>query len=352
MRLLAPLALLLATLALVACGGDGSSSTGGQSVGSDEDAATILDKTFSTGTKTIEKGKLDLSVKINATGGDTSLGGPIDVKLSGPFENRGAGKVPALDMDLVFSGGGQDLQGNLTTTGDKAFVGFNGQDYAVDDATFDQFETSLKNQKTSPLDFKKLGLEPATWLNDPKNAGDSSVGDTDTIKITASSLNVPVMLRDLSDFAQKAPSLGLSGAVPDRITDDQIRMAEDAIKTSSVEIETGKDDSILRRLAVKLSADQGGQQADVDFDLSLTDLGEDQGIEAPTDTKPLAELLNQPGGLGGLLGQFGASGSSGSATAPAPSGADQQAAQKYSQCVQEAGSDTAKLQQCADLLTP
>lgn len=362
LRLLAPLALLLAALALVACGGGDSADTGGEAVGSDESAQKILEQTFATGDKKVEKGRVDAKIKIDFSGvevnsgGVTSLDGPVDVELSGPFQSRGKGKVPMFDMDLAFSGQGQDIKGSATSTGEKGFLGFNGQDYAVDDATWDQFSkgyTDAQKQGQSAVDFESLGLKPATWFNEPKNEGDSKVGDTDTVKITASSLNLDNIARDLNTFATKAPQLGLSGTT-DQLTDAEIQQLKDAVKGGTVEVETGKDDSILRRMKFTLNVDQNGQKADIDVDLSLTELGEDQEIKAPSDTKPLTELLGQFGGLGGLgaLGTGGGTGSTPPASTATPSGAAQQAAEEYSKCIQEAGSDTAKLQECSALLTP
>ncbi len=359
LRLLAPLALLLAAIALVACGGDDSKDTGGTAVKSDN-AQDILAQTFSAdNSKKVESGKVDVSIKLNASGAGTeSLQGPVDVKLSGPFQSQGKGKVPKFDMDFEFNGAGQNIKGSVTSTGDKGFVGFNGQDYAVDEATFKQFTDGYlqsQNSQTSPTNLKSLGIQPQNWLKDPKVDGDSDVGGTDTVKITGA-VDLPKMLADVNTFLGKAGSLGIpnAGTLPSKLTDDQIKQVEDAVKSSTVEIETGKDDSILRRMAVKLSVEdpQGsGGKADIDFDISLTDIGEDQTVEAPSDTKPLNDLLGQLGGLGGLgaLGG-GSSGSSGSGSSGASGGVDQDAAQKYTQCIEDAGSDTAKLQDCADLL--
>src|SRR4051812_16297393 len=105
MRLLAPLALLLAAVALVACGGDDKADTGGTAVKSDN-AQEILTQTFaSDSSKKVESGKIEVNLKLDATGAGTeSLQGPVDVKLSGPFQSQGKGKVPKFDMDFEFNG--------------------------------------------------------------------------------------------------------------------------------------------------------------------------------------------------------------------------------------------------------
>ena len=85
------------------------------------------------------------------------------------------------------------------------------------------------------------------------------------------------------------------------------------------------------------------------LDFSLLDLNEDQTIEAPSGAKPFNQLLGQLGGLGprrrGRLGlrRLGLG---------QPGGASAEDLKKYSDCVTAAGSDTAKAQKCADLLSP
>ena len=139
------------------------------------------------------------------------------------------------------------------------------------------------------------------------------MGDTETVKITGQ-VDVPAMLADVNTLLSQAGTLGIpnTGQLPTKLTDEQIAQVEEAVKAADVEIETGKDDSILRRMAFTLSLEDpagSGGTADVEFDLSLTDLNEDQEISEPENTKPFDELLGQLGGLGGL-------GALGGATAP------------------------------------
>ena len=127
-----------------------------------------------------------------------------------------------------------------------------------------------------------------------------------------------------------------------------------------MEIYTGTEDKILRRMVVALGivAPQGSSSpdgsADLKLDFALSGLNEDQKISEPSGAKPFDQLLSQLGGLGlGGLGGAGSSGSgsgsSGSGSSAAPNNAN---LEKYSQCVSEAGGDTTKARKCAELLTP
>jgi hypothetical protein len=149
-----------------------------------------------------------------------------------------------------------------------------------------------------------------------------------------------------------------SSELPEKLTDEQKKQAADAIKNLAVEIYTGKEDTTLRRMVVKMdvqapagSSGGGGESGSLALDFSLQDLNEDQEIAAPSGAKPFDELLGQLGGLGGLGaaggGTNGSGGSSGSG-----SGASAEDLKKYSDCVSEAGGDNAKVAKCADLLSP
>ena len=107
--------------------------------------------------------------------------------------------------------------------------------------------------------------------------------------------------------------------MPEKLTEEQKSQVIAAVKDPRVEIYTGKDDQILRRMVVNLAIDeqQSATTGTVAFDLSILDLNEDQEITAPDDAKPFDELLGQLGGLG--LGGGGLGGSSGEQR-PAPSG--------------------------------
>ena len=353
LRFLAPLALLVASLALVACGGD-DKSTGGTAVNG-EDPQAILEQTFGgDGDKKVDSGNIDLTMTINASGGDTSLEGPVNVSLSGPFQSEGEKQVPKFDLDVAFEGAGQNIEAGATSTGEKGFINFNGQEYAVSDEVFQQFtagfEQAAEQQSGDETTFEQLGISPQTWLKDATNEGDSTVGDTTTIKITGQ-VDLPKMLDDVNQLLSQAGSLGIpdTGQLPTELTDEQIQQVEDSVKDASVEIETGKDDSILRRMAFTLSLEDpegSGGSADIDFDLSLTGLNEDQDISEPEDTKPLDDLLGQFGGLG-ALGALGGASSGGAGTTP-----NSDAAAAYTDCVTEAAGDVQAAQECTALLTP
>src|SRR4051794_33734604 len=149
LRLL-PLLILALFAALVfgiaACGSDGG--------GSDENAEKVINETFS-GKKDVKSGKLDLSAtaKLEGTGAAAQLDEPVSLKLSGPFESRGNDALPEVDLNLEVSGGGQTFTAGALTTGEEAFISYQGTDYKVPDNQFQrykrQIERDAKGDKTN-----------------------------------------------------------------------------------------------------------------------------------------------------------------------------------------------------------
>jgi hypothetical protein len=341
---------LLGMAVVTGCGGGSS----GDAASSSTDVNQLLKDTFSGG-KTINSGQLNLALRIDAQG-TSSSNGPISVSLTGPFQGQGKGKLPKLDIEAKVEGAGQNISAGLVSTGEKGFVKFQGQAYAVTDAIFAEFKKGFEQAqaqagKQKGQSLATLGIDPRRWLTNPKNEGDAKVGDTDTIRITGN-VDVSKLLDDVNTALQKARSLGVQGTsgLPSQLTPAQKKQVADAIKKLSVEIYTGKDDRILRRMVVDLTADSKGQTAAVKLDLQLTDVNSDQTISEPSGAKPFDQLLSQLGGLGGLSG--GSSSGSGSSSGGGSGSASSKNLQKYSQCIEQAGSDAAKARKCADLLAP
>jgi hypothetical protein len=342
------LSLLLALVFAVAACGGGSDDEASSST----DVNELLTQTF-TGSKDVKSGNLDLALKVEAQGGESQIQGPVSISLSGPFQAQDEGKLPKFKLEAAFEGAGQSIKAGATSTGDKGYLSFQGTDYVVEDRVFDQFKAGFEQAQKQGSDqkqsFASLGMDPRNWLTDPQNAGDSKVGDDDTIKITGG-IDVAKLLDDVNNALSKASALGLGGAgqVPEKLTEQQKREVAEAVEDPRVEIYTGKEDTILRRLVVNLGIDDkaSGSSGTVGFDVSITDLNEDQDIAEPADAKPFNDLLGQLGGLG-LGGAGGAS--SGSGSGGSSSSED---LEKFSQCITEAGEDVEKARKCSDLLSP
>jgi hypothetical protein len=357
-RFLAVLLLALFALILGACGG--SDEEGGTSASSDDDVTSLLEKTF-TGEKQMDSGKLAMNFTLEAQGeGSEQLQGPVKVSLEGPFDATDQESMPKFALEASLQGAGQNLQAGATSTGDKGFVSFQGTQYAVADQVFQQFKTQYQQAREQAesqqgqdqqQSLATLGMDPRKWLVDPKTDGEAQVGDTDTVKITAG-IDMNALLDDANKALESAAALGATQGqqIPERLTEEQRREVTELIKDPRIELYTGKDDSILRRLVLSLGIDvpDSGGTGTMGMDISITDLNEPQDIEEPSDAQPFDQLLQQLGGLG-ALGAASGSGSSGGAEGGGAAGGDFEA---YSKCLEKAGNDVDKARECADLLAP
>jgi hypothetical protein len=340
---------LVAALLIAACGNGGN----------DEDPQQVLDQTFSNPTS-IRSGTFDLDVRIETSSGESP--GKFEAKLGGRFQSRGPDQFPLFDFDVSLKGegGSQSFSGagGLTSTGDRAFVKFQGAEYSVPQALYDQFLTTyaqLQSQNRSnqaPGLLQALGIDISKWLTDLKNEGTEDVEGTRTIHITGEA-NIPQLVEDLKKIARRAGSAGggVNPAEFDRL--------EDTIESGEIDVNSGEDDKLLRRLQLdfELKPPEGtpGAPDSVDFffQLNLADVNGPQSIQAPANSQPLQNLLDRYGidlgrlgdALRGGLGSGGAlPESGGSAAAPSES-----ATQRYQECLQQA-SGVAELQECAGLL--
>jgi hypothetical protein len=343
-------------LALAACGG--SDEGGGEEASADTDVNELLTQTF-TGDKKVDSGNISLKLQIEAEGGEAAsqLQGPVSISLTGPFQAQDGGALPKFRLEAAIEGAGQSIKAGATSTGDKGFLSFQGTEYAVDDQVFQQFKAGYEEaqkqagNEDSQQSFATLGMDPRQWLTDPKNEGEAKVGDDDTIKITGG-VDVAKLLDDVNKALEQASSLGLSGTgdVPEKLTEQQRQQVLDAVKDPRVEIYTGKDDQILRRMVVNLGVQdsESGTNGTIAFDISITDLNEEQDIAEPADAKPFNELLQQFGGLGlgGATGGGDGAGSGGASDDGAASGD----IEEYSKCVTDAGDDLDKVRECSELL--
>jgi len=320
-------ALCAAVLGLAACGGDGG--------GADENATTVISQTFS-GKKEVKSGKLNMNVtaKLEGTGAAAALNEPVSLKLAGPFQSRGNDALPEVDLDLSVSGGGQTFTAGALTTGDAAFISYQGTDYRVPEGQFRRYKRRIEQdarrnkEQSNSFDFAKLGINPRDWIKDPKNEGTEEVGGAQTIHVSAG-VDVGAFVDDLDNLLGRAASLGVRNQqLPTKLSEKQKTQIEKAIQDVRFDMWTGEKDKILRRVEVefgfKLPKDlqqdaQGVQSGNIKLALEIADVNKEQEIKAPSNARPLSELQSTLG-VGGALGGLGGSSGGGSSGGGSSSG--------------------------------
>ena len=340
---------LAASLLVAACGGGGN----------DEDPQDVLQQTFSNPTS-ISSGTFDLDLRLETSGGEQP--GKLEAKLGGTFQSRGASEFPLFDFDVSLNGEGGDQSfsgaGGMISTGQQAFVNYQGTEYEVPQALYDEFVTTyaqLQRRSDSTQQnglLESLNINLADWLTDLKNDGTEDVEGTKTIHVSGTA-DVPNVVEDLKKIAKRA------GNAAGNVNPDELDQLNDTLESGDIDVYTGEDDKLLRRLQLdlELKPPEGtpGAPDSLTFflQLNLADVNQPQTIEAPANAQPLRNLLQRYGidlgQLGNVLrGGLGTSGalpeSGGSPKAPTAS-----ATQRYQECLQQA-SGVDELQRCAAVL--
>jgi hypothetical protein len=340
-------AIALPIPALIAgCGGDDASS---------EDPQTVLDETFNNDT-TVSSGDLSLTASVSADG---DQGGSFEASLSGPFQGDPANQasIPQLDWTATATGEGAgqsiDFSGGLVVTDDNAYVEYKDQAYEVGTDSFatlrDQFEAqaqaatggsdtqgTFQEQCASAIeqaggDASACNFDLSAWLTNLTNEGTEDVGGTETIHI-AGDADVQQILSDIGDLASSVPGAASQGFDP-----AQLSAVSGAVTDASIDVFSGADDHVLRKLDVNLTVDPSAvapqgvtipvSNIQISFAVEIDGLNEEQTIEAPADAKPIDQLFSDLGIDPSALGALGAGSLPGAGTGSGDA---------FQQCMQQA----------------
>jgi hypothetical protein len=213
---------LLATLALAGCGGD--------------DPDEVLSQTAKK-LGQITSGDLSMRMGIDAGGS-----GKVGFALDGPFALKRGGGMPRVRMAYTQIAGSRSATVVLISTGRRAFVSAGG-----------------KTRELPPAQARRLRvgagaagrqLKIGSWVRDPKLSDGPKLDGDETQRITAK-LDVRSAARDLLGVAGAlGPGSAALGQNPGEL--------ERAVKSSSFELVTGKDDRLLRRLRIGLDVQPAG----------------------------------------------------------------------------------------------
>jgi hypothetical protein len=371
---------LLATVAALAvafaaCGGGGGSDSG-----SSEDPQKVIDQATLEGVKS---GNLDLSMSVKSTGDES---GNIDLSLSGPFQAGAKNELPEADMKIKANGEAEgekiNFEGGVTLLSDRAYVGYEGDEYEVDPTTFGfvksgfeqaQQESQGEGAEAEACQEAAAALKPAAFIDNLKSEGGQDVEGTSTTEVSGD-LNVKGAIDQIIKLTED-PScksqLEMAGPLPLGELEEAEGELESAVKSAHASVYVGDDDNIIRKVSAEATIEPkgSGEKIEISFDISIGGVNEKQTISAPANAKPLEQLFQQIGinplellegggssGLGGLL-----EGLSGGSMESSESGEANEAevepselpgseeSQKYLECLQ--GAETpSDLQKCAGLL--
>jgi hypothetical protein len=275
---------------LGACGGGGSPS-----------AQSLLDETFKSH-KTIDSGRIELSFSLSPVG----PGGRFSVRLSGPFQSLGAGRLPRFALQLGLTTAGNTLQAGVTSTGGRLFVELEGVPFLAPESTVQALQQGYADASRGPSladgrsTFAALGIAPGEWLTHPALAGSGKAAGVDTVHIVAG-LDMARFLADAEKLSRAGGSLGLPSADQGAgLSRAQISALANSVRSARVDVYIGKHDHLLRdlslRAAISTSARAratlaGLSSATLSLVLRLGELNHPQRIAPPSNPQPVSRLL-------------------------------------------------------------
>ena len=253
--------LLIAGLAMAGCGADSPRdvlSTTAENLGK------------------VRTGRMALRVVLEPL--DRSANG-ISVSVRGPFALARPGRLPVAQLEYVQAAGPNRAQATLISVSDRAFVRLRGRDYRLPEAQ----AAALRSPATGG--GVTLGqLHVADWIEDPKVA-DAGGG----LQRVTGRLDLAAALRDILAVGRR------TGGSGPRLDAEQVRRLSESVRASSVEVLTGSDDRMLRRirgsasvtLPPSLRRSAGGPGIRVSFDFGLEDVNRPVSVRAPAHAAPL-----------------------------------------------------------------
>lgn len=331
---------LLCAAVLAACGGSG---------GDEPSARRTLRESLGTSAKSIDRGRLSATLRLDPEG-LLKLGGPISVRLSGPFAAPTRRSLPRFDLAFLATLAGQRFTGSAISTGSRGYVRLGGGTYAIDGATMARLRREAAGAAAEPqAGLRSLGIDPLRWIGDPERRGRERVGGVETERI-AGKVDVRRLLADLGTLLRNAGGAGggetlLTPQLRDRIAA--------AVRSAKVDLWTGADDRLLRQIAVAVVfAFEDGRQSPIPgldggrltLRARLDDVnGAPVRIATPANARPLSRLTGE-GGLSAFLHGVGAGLTGG--VGPGGRGAG------LLRCITTAGGSSADVVRCASRLAP
>ncbi len=211
----------------------------------------------------------------------------VGFELAGPFELGSDGDGSRFQLDYTQIRGDEEATVAVISTGDRAYVTIGDETYELPPDRAAELTGA-----GAVLGGEGLGeLDVGAWLQDPALSDGDDIGGDETDRIEAT-LDVAAAARDLIDLARRAGAV----SAPALTAEDAQRLAE-AADTASVELLTGRDDRLLRRLdahvEIGLEVPEELESVlgrvvgtNIDFELGIARPNQEITVEAPADARP------------------------------------------------------------------
>lgn len=219
-----PLTALLALAALVCAGCGGGAS-----------ANEVLAETADN-LNEVRSGDLTLRVAVGAEGGER-----VGIELDGPFAFSSGGGLPLADVEVTQTAGDERTTLTFISTGEDVFVRVGEETYELPRAEAERLR-GVGGEPTDGGGFSELRIED--WFGDAELDDGGRVGGVETDRVSAR-LDVVNAANDLLALARAFG--GVDAQALEGASAEGLRRA---VESATVEVLTGEEDRLLRRLAI------------------------------------------------------------------------------------------------------
>jgi hypothetical protein len=274
------LSVAMAGAALAGCGG------------AEQDPQTVLARTFGPGTPPIHSGRLDLHLDVDGQG-LTGLPAPLGVRLSGPFAGGKGGGVPKFDLALDLRTSGGTVRVGGISTGDRGWLVLQDQAYTLTPGLFRRLDRSRRSalqpsgRAAASTPLRAVGIDPRAWVRDPRTVGDETLAGEQVTHVRAG-LDVPRLLGDVQRLLARAARGGAQA--PPTLTPKARKAIQDAVRDARLDVWSGKDDHVLRRIALDVRYVAHRRPGRLRFGMGISAVNKAQPIGPPAGARPLGEL--------------------------------------------------------------
>jgi len=222
----------------------------------------------------VDSGRFDARVSFQAP---RAVG--VRFRIAGAFDASAAGAIPSFDVGARIGVGGKAIAGGFVSLGDRAYFTRGDTGWRVPASVWQPLaDSAAKGGKQQQL---PLSIHPETWVRDVKSEGTQRIDGVEVEHVSAT-IDPKAVVNDLSQAVRQN-----GGTLPDADTVSR------AVKHAELDVWVGSDDHILRRLLLDVGFGRG---RGIDADLRLSDVNEQQRIEAPANVRA--------GAPEGTFGQF------------------------------------------------
>ncbi len=327
--LLLVLALALGAVAVAGCGGSGNASTGGSPVAaiavSDQSADQIV-KDSEAKMATVKSAAFTADFGLQIKGDTSKMTDPTakallsqGVTVTAQGKSAQTDKAgPVVDMTMSLGIAGQTLDFGLKSAGKKAWIGYQGSWYKVDNKTTKSLDKQAANGAVPTEQLKSMGIDPSAWGTSYQLVGTETLDGVQVYHVKATA--DPQKLADSLTTAAEDPSLskqlgsatGSLGQLGSGLAGNakQAEQLAKTLKEATVDYWIGVDDKYMHKAQFGATMDMTGQKdmqgvsgVSLKGSVAMSDFDQPVAVTPPTGAKPFEDFMNQL--FGGMMGGTG-----------------------------------------------